>query len=139
MVGVFPHHRVAYLRRELSALQRLVRKRLDTMPLRQPFDDVGLEISAQLPDDPQLRVLLEHCNNSDPDRLVQWWEADLWRELEAHVQVALSARSQSSPSTGSAVRVTKSCGHLAGSAGGCGMCRVVGLVGQFCLAPERSH
>lgn len=51
---MFPHHRVAYLRHELSSLQRLVRKRLDTRPLRQPFDDVELQISAQLPDDPRL-------------------------------------------------------------------------------------
>ncbi|RAS59222.1 hypothetical protein C8D87_11582 [Lentzea atacamensis] len=90
VVGVFPHHRVAYLRRELGALQRLVRKRLDTMPMRQPFDGVELEISAQLPDDPRLLALLEYCNDSDPDWLVQWWEADPWRELDAHADVALS-------------------------------------------------
>jgi len=90
VVGVFPHHHVAYLRRELGALQRLVRKRLDTMPTRQPFDGVELEISARLPDDPRLLALLEHCNDSDPDWLVQWWEADLWRGLDAHAEVALS-------------------------------------------------
>ncbi|PWK80650.1 hypothetical protein C8D88_12314 [Lentzea atacamensis] len=88
VVGVFPHHRVAYLRRELGALQRLVRKRLDTMPMRQPFDGSELEISAQRPDDPRPLALLEHCNDSDPDWLVQWWEADLWRELDAHADVA---------------------------------------------------
>lgn len=90
ITGHLVDHRLAFLRGEMVSLQRLARRRLDSMPVVMPLGvAVNLVVSGGLPQDERCSVLLAGFMPDEPDWVRLWWEPDLWGHIDACAQLVL--------------------------------------------------
>jgi hypothetical protein len=93
VIGRVGHNEAAYIRREINSLRRISRGRLDSAPVLKPFgEQVAVAVSAALPTDARLRVLLaDFVGEDEPEWVWRWHERELWEYLESCAESALRA------------------------------------------------
>lgn len=93
VIGRVGHDEARYIRREINSLRLISRGRLDAAPALKPFGEkVDLTVSATLPTDARLCVLLaDFVGEDEPEWVWRWHERELWEYLESCAESALRA------------------------------------------------
>lgn len=93
VIGRVGHSEAGYIRREIDSLHGISTARMASAPVLKPFgEQIDVAMSASLPTDARLRVLLAHFVGEDePEWLWRWHEHELWEYLVSCAETAQDA------------------------------------------------